>query len=1038
MKMLPGLVLLLLSASASSGAVDNPITSSRSHSTWDDESGFPGGHVYAMTQTADGYLWFGTGNGLVRYDGLRFEFIPRENSNDLSNGLIPRVLTDASGQLWAIDDFTHLFRYEAGALTGPVPDNGRHDYAPSSVNMTSDGWLLFISELQGVVEYKQGERRVLLEPRAVPGPPTAVAQTADGTIWIGTAEKGLFKFRPEEGEASLLQVPSLRNKRINCLLPLANTTLLVGTKQGLFISHRNNSFSEVSLTPRHDEILALASGFKGRIWIGTENHVFKVDPKDIDAKGRIRPLEQLTVNGNTAVTALFEDRDGNLWIGEPEAIERYRDSAFITYRSSEDSSEGSAAGLPCSNCGAIYADSDQGVWFAPPDGGLFRISQGRVQSIEIDGLKNDIVYSIAGAEDEVWVARRNGGLTRLTVEGTSVRASPQRQPSESFPIQDAVYSVFREPNGTVWAGTLHRGLSRLRNGTWRTFTTKDGLPSDGISVITGNESGLIFVGTPDGLAELRNDRWTSYNTHDGLPPGAIESLFLDGSDTLWIGTSRGIAFLRSGVVHVPLGAPTALYGDILGIAEKNGWLWIATSDHILRVRCSALLKQEYAEGDYREFGVTDGLPTVEGVKRSPSVELDNRGNIWFSLKQGISFLAASAFADPAFPVTIRIEGTLVDGKYVATGDHIRIPSGRHRLTFQYAGINVSNPEGVRYHYRLADVDSPWSEPTPLREVDFTNIAPGRFEFQVAARNPDGVWNSHVSAIVFEVEPSILQTRWFQAASVGILALFALGAYRLRVQQLHRQFNIGLEARVNERTRIARELHDTLLQSLQGLMLHFQTGIDLLPGRPVEARKTLEIAVDRADQAINEGRDAVQGLRASAVEGNDLVSAVRILGEELGAADKSENSPVFEVEVEGAPRNLHPILRDEVYRIAAEAMRNAFRHARAQRIEVEILYGERWLRLRVRDDGKGIDPKLLSGDGRAGHYGLHGMRERAQLAGGKLVVWSKLDSGTEVDLSIPATTAYATSYRRRSWLSEKLSGKGANGKETDVKETKIKS
>ncbi|MFZ0684349.1 MAG: histidine kinase [Terriglobales bacterium] len=250
--------------------------------------------------------------------------------------------------------------------------------------------------------------------------------------------------------------------------------------------------------------------------------------------------------------------------------------------------------------------------------------------------------------------------------------------------------------------------------------------------------------------------------------------------------------------------------------------------------------------------------------------------------------------------------------------------------------------------------------------------------------------------------------------------------------------LRVNERVAERTRIARDLHDTMLQSFQGLMLHFQTGIDLLPERPVEARKTLEIAVDRADQAINEGRDAVQGLRASAVETNDLVSAVRILGEELGAADTNQNSVVFEVEVEGVARNLHPILRDEVYRIAAEALRNAFQHAHAQRIEVEILYGERWLRLRVRDDGKGIEPKFLSEDGRAKHYGLHGMRERAQLVGGKLAVWSKLDSGTEVDLSIPASTAYATSYRRRSWLSEKFSRRGTNGKETDVKETKMKS
>jgi ligand-binding sensor domain-containing protein/signal transduction histidine kinase len=1008
MKTLLGIVLLLLSASASSGAFDNSITSSRSHSMWDHASGFPGGHVYSMTQTADGYLWFGTGNGLVRYDGLRFEFIPRGNSNDLSNGLIPRVLTDASGQLWAADDFTHLFHYEAGLLKGPVPDNGRHEYAVSVTNKTFDGWLLFVSELQGVVEYKQGERRVLLEPRAVPGPPTAVAQTGDGTIWIGTAEKGLFQFTPEKGEASLLQVPSLKNKRINCLLPLANATLLVGTNQGLFISHGDNSFSEVSLTLGHDEILALASGLKGRIWIGMERQVFKADPKDIHAKDRIRSLEQLTVNGNSTVTALFEDRDGNLWIGEPEAIERYQDSAFIAYRSSEGSSEGPGSeGLPCSNCGAIYVDSDQSVWFAPPDGGLFRISQGRVQSIEIAGLKNDIVYSIAGAARDVWLARRSGGLTRLSVVGNAVRPSPHRQQSESIFIHDAVYSLYREPNGTVWAGTLHQGVSRLRNGTWRTFTTKDGLPSDRISVIAGNESGHIFVGTPNGLAELRNDRWTSYNTHDGLPPGAIESLFLDGNDTLWIGTSRGIAFLRSGAVHVPLGAPTALYGDILGIAEKNGWLWIATSDHILRVRSSALLKQAYAEGDYREFGVTDGLPSVEGVSRSPSVELDGRGNIWFSLKQGISLLPASAFADPAFPVTVRIEGMLVDGKYVATGNHIRISSGRHRLTFQYAGINVSNPERVRYHYRLADVDSSWSEPTSLREVDFTNIAPGRFEFRVAASNSDGVWNSNEAAIAFEVEPSIFQTRWFQVASVGMLALLALAAYQLRVQQLHRQFNIGLEARVNERTRIARDLHDTLLQTLHGLMFQFQAVRNLLPGRPDEAMRSLDDAIDEAESALAESRNAIQGLRSEAIAQENLAELLKITMQELTASADGK-TPIFDLIEEGERRSLSTAGKNEICRIAIEIVRNAFQHSNATRIEAEVRYDNRMLRLRIRDDGRGIDPKVLKEGGRPGHWGLQGIRERAERIGSQLDFWSESGAGTEVQLTVPAAIAYAGS------------------------------
>ena len=993
MKTLLGLIILLFSANASFSTVPSAIAPSRGHRVWDRASDFPGGYVYSMTQTPDGYLWIGTGNGLVRYDGLSFEFIRKANSSDLSNGLVPGVLTDSSGQLWAADDFTHLFHYDAGLLRGPLPDNGRHDYAVSSVSKTFDGWLLFVSELQGVVEYKHGERRVLLDPRALPGAPTAVAQTADGTIWIGTDEKGLFQFRPEKGDSSLLQVPSLRSKRINCLLPIANT-VLVGTKQGLFSSHGNNLFSEVSPALEHDDILALASGLKGRVWIGTEGHVFKADAKDLEADDSIRSLEPYAVNGNRTVTALFEDREGNLWIGEPEAIERYQDSAFITRVSSEP--------LPCSDCGAIYVDSQQGLWFAPLDGGLFRISQGRVQPIEIAGLKSDTVYSIAGAGDEVWVARRNGGLTRLTLEGNSVRASAQQEQSE--PIHDAVSSVYRDPNGTVWAGTLHHGLTRLRNATWRTFTTKDGLPSDRISVITGNASGVIVVGTPNGIAELRNDRWTSYNTHDGLPPGAVESLFLDGSDTLWIGTSRGIAFLRSGAVHVPLGAPTALYGDILGIAEKNGWLWITTSDHVLRVRCSALLQEAFGEGYYREFGVTDGLPSVEGVKRSPSVELDDHGNIWFSLKSGISMLPASAFADPAFPITIRIDGMLLDGKSVAISEQVRIPSGRHRLTFQYTGVDISNSEGVRYRYRLADVDSSWNGPTSLREVDFTNVAPGRFEFQVAASNPDGIWSPHEAGIAFEVEPSILQTRWFQVAAVGSIALLALGVYQLRVRQLHRQFNLGLEARVNERTRIARDLHDTLLQTLHGLMFQFQAVRNLMPRRPDEAIRSLDDAISETESALAESRDAIQGLRSEAIAQGNLVELLMGAMREL-TASAAEMPPIFDLVEEGERRALSPGTGNEICRIALETFRNAFRHSQATRIEAEIRYDNQTLRLRIRDNGRGIDPKVLKEGGRPGHWGLRGIRERAERIGAQLEFWSEASAGTEVQLTVPASLAY---------------------------------
>jgi signal transduction histidine kinase len=247
-------------------------------------------------------------------------------------------------------------------------------------------------------------------------------------------------------------------------------------------------------------------------------------------------------------------------------------------------------------------------------------------------------------------------------------------------------------------------------------------------------------------------------------------------------------------------------------------------------------------------------------------------------------------------------------------------------------------------------------------------------------------------------------------------------YRYRLYQIKHEFDARLEERVGERTRIARDFHDTLLQSFQGVLFRFQAVRELHRARPAEAEEILESALDQAAQAITEGREAVQGLRASTVETNDLAVAIKNLGGELAAEGSGHSSAGLSVEVEGTSRTLHPIVRDEIYRIAGEALRNAFRHAEANQIEVEVHYDERQLRLRIRDDGKGIDTKFLTSEGREGHFGMHGMRERAKLISGKFTVWTAPGSGTEIELSVPAAHAYAASSAPwRSWFAEKFSG-----------------
>jgi signal transduction histidine kinase/ligand-binding sensor domain-containing protein len=1000
-------VSLLLILSCASGAVASNINiaPSQRHDTWDAAAGFPGGYVYAIAQTADGYIWIGTSKGLVRYDGLTF--VPAREKGSSEDPRIPvlGVLVDSNDQLWATDDHTHVFRYAAGQLIGPVPDNGRHQYLTAVLGKTQDGSLLFASELQGLVEYVRGSASVLLDPSMMPRLPTAVAQTEDGAFWIGT-EAGVFRLSVKHGSPEIRQFAALANTKVNCLLAAADSVLYIGTDKGLLKVH-SGKLATATAELAGVEILALANGREGDVWIGSHRQVLRAHAKDIDRDGNIRALESLTVRGT--VTSLFEDRDRDLWIGGPEMIERYRASAFTTYLTS--------AGLPCSNCGAIYIDRHNRIWFAPWDGGLFLLSQGLIRAIEIARVKDDAVYSIEGGmKDEVWVARRNGGITRFDFRCDTLQATTYTR--QNGLAQNSVYSIYLAPDRTVWAGSLSAGLSRFRNGKWHTYAVQDGLPSNTISAITGNSTGEIFVGTPNGLGVLKNEHWVSYNAQQGLPPGAIESLLLDGDGTLWIGTTKGISFLRSGTLHVPLGAPDALYGEILGIAENEGWLWMTTRDHVLRVRRAALLNQTFGESDYRQFGTIDGLPSTEGVRRSRSVVADNRGHIWFSLNKGISDLQPSAFASQAFPVTTRLDDMLVDGRAVPSERLEHIPAGRHRLTFRYVGVNVSNPDGVQYRYRLDGADPGWSDATSLREIDYTNVPPGKFQFRVIARNPDGVWSDQETRMAFEIDPAYWQTRWFQLGGVLALLLLIFGVYQIRVGELRRQFNAALDARVDERTRIARELHDTLLQSFQGLLLRFQTASNLLPSSAQEAKQKLDGAIDLAAQAITEGRDAVQGLRSTTEITNDLAVAVSALGKDLAANQTSQNSPVVRVDVEGEPRDLHPILRDEVYRIASEALRNAFHHAQADRVEVEIRYDAHHLRVRVRDDGKGIDAQVIGNDGRSGHWGLHGMRERAKIIGGNLEVWSSPQSGTEVELTIPARMAYATASQPHSWLSRK--------------------
>jgi ligand-binding sensor domain-containing protein/signal transduction histidine kinase len=973
-------ILLAVSVADARALDPNRLRSQYVREQWTTETGFPGGAVNAIAQTPDGYLWIGTDRGLIRFDGFNFRPVSLTSITTASNVSILQLLTDARGTLWMRPEGAYLVSQKDGKF-----ESSNVLYAITALSRDNHDGVLVSDIVQGTFRFKSNDVQKL----GPSSPPViSMAETADGKVWLGTLGDGLFFLAG--GRATKISA-GLVDRKIDCLLSIGEE-LWVGTDTGLY--HGNgNGFRRVELPSflGSVQVLSILRDRDSNIWVGTARGLLRFNAKGISFS------EENELRGQGGINALFEDREGNLWIGGARGLGRVRDSAFVTY---------SSVGDPrFEHNGPIYVDQEGRTWFAPAQGGLYVLQNGRVQPVTSAIPANDVVYSISGRADEVWAGRQRGGLTRLQFRNGAIVS--QSYTEANGLAQNSAYAVYESRDGSVWAGTLNGGVSRFKGGHITTYTTTNGLASNSVSSILETRDGGMWFATPDGLSSFSNGQWKTYRTMDGLPSPAVNCLFEDSSGTLWSGTSVGLGFFTSNHFQVPHESPDVLREQIVGMAEdKSGRFWIATSDHVLRVPRDKLLSGVVKAVDVREYGQADGLDSTKGVKRSRSVVSDSAGRIWFSLSSGLSVVNPSQITDNSVPALPHIEAITFDNNTANLAASVRIPPSPRRLTFEYTGLSLAVPGRIRFRYFLEGFDSSWSQPVAAREAVYTNLGPGAYRFRLVASNSEGLWNGPETAITLHVAPAYYQTGWFRLSLV-VAVLTLIGAlHQLRLRYVAQQFNARLEERLSERTRIARELHDTLLQSFQSVLLRFRAVSYLLRDGPAEARTTLESAIDQARQAIVEGRDAVQSLRSSAGETQDIASAIDTLGATLAADHGDQNAPDFRVNVEGTPRNLAPLLRDEVYRIAGEALRNAFQHAHAARIEVEILYDHRQFRLRIRDDGNGIDSNVAGGRNLAGHYGLAGMHERATLVGGTLAVWSKQDSGTEAELTIPASVAYA--------------------------------
>ncbi|MBC7925986.1 MAG: hypothetical protein H7039_10055 [Bryobacteraceae bacterium] len=389
------------------------------------------------------------------------------------------------------------------------------------------------------------------------------------------------------------------------------------------------------------------------------------------------------------------------------------------------------------------------------------------------------------------------------------------------------------------------------------------------------------------------------------------------------------------------------------------------------------------------------------------------------MNRGISVVDPRRLETTSPPVLVHIQAVSADGNATDMLSRIQLPAGAQRITLSYAGLGLSAPARIRYRYKLEGFDHRWSEPTNGREAVYTNLGPGTYRFRVIASNRVGVWNSREASAEFEIEPAIWQTLWFRsAAGLGCLAL-AIGLYRFRLHQLTQALNMRFEERLSERVRIAQDLHDTLLQGFLSASMQLHIAEKQLPegspGKPLVRR-----VVQLVRQVVEEGRDAVRGLRSPESGQEDLAEAFARVSDELGV----QHNALVRVIVTGHLRPIHPIIRDDIYRIGREALVNAIRHSNATNIEIEMEYSAKHLRIVIRDNGTGIDAQVIE-SGRSGHWGLTGMRERAGRIGARIWLVSSAAAGTEVELSVPADVAFQSTVRRpRQWWNKKRAKGGS--------------
>ncbi len=946
---------------------------------WQGQQGLPRGVIFSLRQTEDGYLWLGTQAGLYRFDGVRFVAWESPEFSVPEQLWVEELDEDAAGFLWVATDGAGALRIRRETVEHFSTVNGLPSDRVHCVLSDRQGtvWLGTESGLSQLPQGSSTPQTVGLAGHSI----QALTETADGRIWMAVGENQLFCWNGTALEQVDFSLPSPR-ATLECLAASPDGTLWLGTSEGLIAHRRNGDRLLTTKDGLPDNLIhTLAATDTGLLWVGTKDGFCRIQGEQIERFQASDGLSQSTVR------ALCEDREGCLWVGTKNGLNQFIDRrALFPFTTAE--------GLPSNHTGPILQDRSGTIWVGTLGAGLARFDGRRFESVatRATGLPGDRILSLAvDHQRRLWIGT-DAGLCRWN--GSSVDGVWSA--ADGLPA-DTISCLAVDSQHQIWIGTTS-GLVSFRDGRFVPPAGANG--SRPVHALAAGPSGDLFVSMAESLYQVEGQQLSL------LPPqlqfsAVARALHLDAEQRLWVALAdRGLGLI-DGHRKREFGIRDGLFDDdIYGITSNDkGQLWLGCSRGIFSVQKDEIFA--FVGGNRQKltslpFSPTDALRTIEcqsGVQ--PSVWKTDDGRVWFSTVRGIIVAAAERVGAPLPLPKVLIEDVRVDGQTVHRNELERLPPGRNNMQIRFTALSLAWPARIRFRYRLLGFDKDWIDGGYHREAFYTNLPPGNYAFQVQATTADGQSTSAAEPLDIVLRPFFYQTRWF-LPSLGLgLAVIAWLGYRWRVRQIKSRW----QAVLAERNRIARELHDTLIQGFSGVTMQLQALLARLRNSPEGSR--LAGIIQDAAGCLSEARRSVAGLRQPRPAGSNLTQALAEMAHQL-----TESADVrLRLDLNPPGRSWPPDVEYQVVRIAQEAIANAVKHSGADQIVVSLLASNSGMTMTVADDGSGFDPETYLHHPPPGHYGMIGIRERAAQMGATVRWQSERHRGTTVTLTWPAMPAW---------------------------------